>query len=129
MVTKNVTTFLLDNVISGYTTCTDKSHAKCNDAKYNNLFTNLSLIISNFIDVTDLISSFSDTDECANNPCNQFCTNTNGGYVCHCHKGYELQGNTNCVGRIRDDIYRILKYAFFFIFSLTGYSNNDTTWL
>ncbi|KAJ7352843.1 hypothetical protein OS493_033385 [Desmophyllum pertusum] len=37
-----------------------------------------------------------DTDECANSPCNQFCTNTNGGYICNCHKGYELQGLTTC---------------------------------
>jgi len=38
-----------------------------------------------------------DTDECASNPCNQWCKNTNGGYVCHCHKGYKLQGSTTCV--------------------------------
>ncbi|KAJ7352852.1 hypothetical protein OS493_033394 [Desmophyllum pertusum] len=38
-----------------------------------------------------------DTDECANSPCNQFCTNTNGGYVCNCNKGYELQESITCV--------------------------------
>ncbi|XP_078371653.1 sushi, von Willebrand factor type A, EGF and pentraxin domain-containing protein 1-like [Oculina patagonica] len=38
-----------------------------------------------------------DTDECANSPCNQWCKNTNGGYVCHCHKGYELQESHTCV--------------------------------
>lgn len=41
-----------------------------------------------------------DTDECANNPCNQWCKNTHGGYVCHCDKGYELQGSNTCVGRL-----------------------------
>lgn len=45
-----------------------------------------------------------DTDECANNPCNQWCKNTNGGYICHCHKGYELQGKNTCVGRLNQDI-------------------------
>ncbi|XP_068719978.1 sushi, von Willebrand factor type A, EGF and pentraxin domain-containing protein 1-like [Montipora capricornis] len=39
----------------------------------------------------------SDDNECNNNPCNQWCKNTNGGYVCHCHKGYRLQGSTTCV--------------------------------
>ncbi|KAL9972183.1 hypothetical protein ACROYT_G018440 [Oculina patagonica] len=38
-----------------------------------------------------------DTDECANSPCNQWCKNTNGGYVCHCQEGYELQGANTCV--------------------------------
>ena len=45
-----------------------------------------------------------DTNECANNPCNQWCKNTNGGYICHCHKGYELQGKNTCVGRLNRDI-------------------------
>jgi len=38
-----------------------------------------------------------DTDECASNPCNQWCKNTHGGYVCHCDKGYELQDSNTCV--------------------------------
>ena len=46
-----------------------------------------------------------DTDECASSSCNQWCTNTNGGYVCHCHQGYELQDANTCVGRfIKRDI-------------------------
>lgn len=45
-----------------------------------------------------------DTDECANNPCNQWCKNVNGGYICHCHKGYELQGKNTCVGRLNYDV-------------------------
>ncbi|XP_074620011.1 sushi, von Willebrand factor type A, EGF and pentraxin domain-containing protein 1-like [Acropora palmata] len=38
-----------------------------------------------------------DDDECTKSPCNQWCVNTNGGYLCHCHKGYTLQGSTTCV--------------------------------
>ena len=56
-----------------------------------------------------------DIDECANNPCNQWCKNTNGGYICHCHKGYELQGKNTCVGRLLNHDIDICVYASFYL--------------
>ena len=59
---------------------------------------------------------FPDIDECTNNPCNQWCKNTVGGYICHCHKGYKLQGATTCIGRLK--VYFILFTFYFLFFSL-----------
>lgn len=44
---------------------------------------------------------FLDIDECHlwHEPCSHFCTNTLGSFVCSCPPGFELQGDTNCIGK------------------------------
>ncbi|THD28221.1 Neurogenic locus notch protein 3 [Fasciola hepatica] len=44
-----------------------------------------------------------DTDECAQNPCDHFCFNTPGSYLCACQPGYQLQSDKKtCVQDITD---------------------------
>ena len=47
-------------------------------------------------------SHHTDRDECALgiSGCNQYCTNTNGSYVCSCYVGYQISSNNRtCVGK------------------------------
>ena len=40
-----------------------------------------------------LLSVYSDIDECAANPCDQFCQNIPGSYECSCDSGYTLNSD------------------------------------
>ena len=47
-----------------------------------------------------LFFSVTDINECQEDPglCSQFCSNTDGSYICHCERGYELGSDENtCV--------------------------------
>ena len=42
---------------------------------------------------------FSDINECANNPCDQVCTDTPGSYTCACRAGFIMDANQKCQGK------------------------------
>ncbi|NXI45962.1 TRBM protein, partial [Galbula dea] len=44
-----------------------------------------------------------DIDECDMNYCQHNCTNHPGGYECHCHAGYQLRNQNNCI-KISEDM-------------------------
>ena len=52
--------------------------------------------------VSPFISFAPDIDECASNatnPCNQICTNNDGGFECSCMRGFQLESDGfTCVG-------------------------------
>ena len=43
-------------------------------------------------------------DECQedNGGCDHVCSDTPGGYFCSCKEGYQLSGNSSCVGQYHD---------------------------
>ena len=43
-----------------------------------------------------MITLHIDINECASNPCNQFCEDNIGNYTCFCGKGYTLVNKTEC---------------------------------
>ena len=68
----------------------------------NKTFSLRGYVVGTFITYVKNIFFFillTDIDECANSPCNQWCLNTVGSYICHCHIGYEVQGQNTCVGK------------------------------
>ena len=63
------------------------------------IITNIYMHMCSFMCTT---SHHTDIDECTQGVrgCNQYCTNTNGSYVCSCYVGYQISSdNRTCVGK------------------------------
>ncbi len=48
--------------------------------------------------VIQVSSTLTDINECQENPCEQICTDLEGGYECSCREGYQLLPGGRCTG-------------------------------
>ena len=86
---------------------------------------NTSLLLTDIdecaVGLTDYSSDGSSEGSSTNaslNSCTQICTNTNGGYICECFSGYQLNDDLmTCVGM---QVYNTYLYTCFSIHDLFG---------
>ncbi len=48
-----------------------------------------------------LLPPLTDINECLEDPCEQICTDLEGGYECSCREGYQLLSGGRCTGENR----------------------------
>ena len=75
-----------------------------------------------YAEIRVILTPTVDINQCQENPCEQICTDLEGGYECSCREGYQLLPGGRCTGeRVAESFLKLFNLLWLFYKQVTLY--------